>query len=143
MKEQTEIISSNEVKLTRIDLGKKQKRENERKCRDEQVQIEAKIKQLQEEKREESDLERSLLDDIDRMSREHREVEYIISEAKYKKGELSKRYEDEFRKENEFSKTINNLESELHNLKLQINQRSAIHQYQPIHRPNSNNNGKY
>ena len=90
MKEQTEIISSNEVKLTRIDLGKKQKRENERKCRDEQVQIEAKIKQLQEEKRKESDLERSLLDDIDRMSREHREVEYIISEAKYKKGELSK-----------------------------------------------------
>ena len=143
MEEQTQIISSNKMRLTRIELEKKQKLENERKCRDEQVKIEAKIKQLQEEKREESDLERSLLDDIDRMSREHREVEYLISEAKYKKNELSKRYEDEFRKEKEFSQTVNNLELELHTLKLQINQRSEIHQYQPRNRPNSNNNGSY
>ena len=143
MEEQTQIINSNNIKLTNIELEKKQKLENERKCRDEQVKIEAKIKQLQEEKREESDLERSLLDDIDRMSREHREVEYLISEAKYKKNELSKRYEDEFRKEKEFSQTVNNLELELHTLKLQINQRSEIHQYQPRNRPNSNNNGSY
>jgi chromosome segregation ATPase len=136
MEEQTEIISSNEMKLTRIELEKKQKR-------DEQEQIEAQIKQLQKEKREKSELKRFLIDDIDRLSQEHRDVQSLISQSTYKKNELSKRYEDEFGKEKEFSQTINNLESELHNLKLQINQRSAIHQYQPRHRPNSNNNGKY
>jgi DNA gyrase/topoisomerase IV subunit A len=61
MEEQTEIISSNEMKLTRIELEKKQKR-------DEQEQIEAQIKQLQKEKREKSELKRYLIDDIDRLS---------------------------------------------------------------------------
>ena len=145
MKEQTEIISSNEVKLTRIDLGKIQNQENERKCRDEQVQIEAKIKQLQEEKREKSDLGRSLQDDIDRMSQEHRNVQFLISQSTYKKNELSKRHEDEFKKKEEYSRKINNLKLELAKLELQINRRSENLQNQPKHRqrPNSNDNGKY
>ena len=79
MEEQTEIISSNEMKLTRIELEKKQKR-------DEQEQIEAQIKQLQKEKREKSELKRSLIDDIDRLSQEHRDVQSLISQSTYKKN---------------------------------------------------------
>jgi chemotaxis response regulator CheB len=105
MEEQTEIISSNNMKLTNIELEKKQKLENERNCRDEQEQIEAQIKQLQREKRKKSELERSLNGDIDRLSQKHRDVQYLISQSTHKKNELSKRYEDELGKEKEFSQT--------------------------------------
>ena len=131
------------MKLTRIHLKKKQKQENERKCRDEKEQIKANIIQLLKEQREKSDLERSLLDDIDRMSQEQSDVQYLISQSKYKKNEISKRYEDEFGKEKECSQIINNLQLELYQLELQINQRSENLQYQPRHRPNSNESGKY
>jgi ABC-type phosphate transport system auxiliary subunit len=84
MEEQTQIINSNNIKLTNIELEKKQKLENERTCRDEQEQIEAQIKQLQKEKRKKSELERSLIDDIDRLSQEHRDVQCLISQSTYK-----------------------------------------------------------
>jgi hypothetical protein len=48
----------------RLELEKKQKQETELKYRDEREQIEAKIKQLQEEISNKCDLERSLRDDI-------------------------------------------------------------------------------
>ena len=145
MEEQTQIISSNKMKLTNIELEKKQKLESERNCRDEQEQIEAQIKQLQKEKRKKSELERSLIDDIDRLSQEHRHVQFLISQSAYKKNELSKRHEEEFKKEKKYSHKINNLELELGKLELQINSRSENLQYQPRHRqrPNSNENGKY
>lgn len=149
IEEQREIINSKEVKLTRIDLEKKQKQENERKCRDEEEQIEAKIIQLQKEKRAKSDLGRSLREDIDRMSQEHLEVQYLISQFTYKKNELSKRYTGESEKEKECSQTIYNLQIELHKLELQSKQRSANRHYDldrgqiPRQRPNGNENGKY
>jgi DNA-directed RNA polymerase alpha subunit len=79
MEEQTQIISGNKMKLTRIELEKKQKR-------DEQEQIEAQIKQLQKEKRETSELKRSLIEKIDRLSQEHRDVQFLISQSTYKKN---------------------------------------------------------
>jgi chromosome segregation ATPase len=136
MEEQTQIISGNKMKLTRIELEKKQKR-------DEQEQIEAQIKQLQKEKRETSELKRSLIEKIDRLSQEHRDVQFVISQSTYKKNELSKRHEEEFKKEKKYSHKINNLEFELGKLELQINPRSENLQYQPRQRPNSNENGKY
>ena len=138
MEEQTQIISGIKMKLTRIELEKKQKR-------DEQEQIEAKIKQLQKEKRETSELKRSLIEKIDRLSQEHRDVQFVISQSTYKKNELSKRHEEEFKKEKKYSHKINNLEFELGKLELQINPRSENLPYQPKHRqrPNSNDNGKY
>ena len=143
MEEQTQIISSNKIKLTNIELEKKQKLENERNCRDEQEQIEAQIKQLQKEKRGKSELKRSLIEKIDRLSQEHRDVQFLISQSTYKKNELSKRHEEEFKKEKKYSHKINNLEFELGQLELQINPRSENLQYQPRQRPNSNENGKY
>ena len=145
MEEQTQIINSNNIKLTNIELEKKQKLENERNCRDEQEQIEAQIKQLQKEKRKKSELERSLNGDIDRLSLEHRDVQYLISQSTHKKNDLSRQHEDEFKKKTEYSQKINNLELELAKLELQINRRSENLQYQPKHRqrPNSNDNGKY
>ena len=143
MEEQTEIISNNEMKLATIDLGKKQKQENERKYRDEAEEIEAKISQLQKEKREKLYLARSLLDDIDRMSQEHRDVQYLISQSKDKKNEISKQYKDKSGKKSECSQTIKNFQLELHKLELQINRRSENLKYQPLYRPNSNKKGKY
>ena len=145
MEEQTQIISSNNMKLTNNELEKKQKLEEERNCRDEQEQIEAQIKQLQKKKRDKSELERSLNGDIDRLSQKHCDVQYLISQSTHKKNEFSKRYEDELGKEKEFSQKINNLKLELAKLELQINPRSENLPYQPKHRqrPNSNDNGKY
>ena len=83
MEEQTQIISSNNMKLTNIELEKKQKLEKKRNCRDKQEQIEAQIKQLQKEKRDKSELERSLNGDIDRLSQKHRDVQYLISQSTF------------------------------------------------------------
>ena len=143
MEKQTDIIADIEKELTRLELEKKQKRENERKCRDEREKIETKIQQLQKESNEQLDLERSLLDDIDRMSQTERDVQYLISQSKCKKNEISKQYKDESAKERECSQTINSLQLELHKLELQINRRSENLQYQPRQMPNSNENGKY
>ena len=143
MEKQTDIIADIEKELTRLELEKKQKRENERKCRDERKKIETKIQQLQKESSEQLDLERSLLDDINRMSQTERDVQYLISQSKCKKNEISKQYKDESGKERECSQTINSLQLELHKLELQINRRSDNLQYQPRQMPNSNENGKY
>ena len=87
--------------------------------------------------------ERSLRDDIDRMSQEERDVQDIISQYKCKKNDISRRYDYESGKERECSQKIKNLKLELHKLELQINQRSENPQYQPRQMPNSNENGKY
>jgi chromosome segregation ATPase len=143
MEKQTDIIADIEKELTKLELEKKQKRENERKCRDKREKIEAKIQQLQKESSEQLDLERSLRDDIDRMSQTERDVQYLISQSKSEKNKISKQYKDESGKERECSQTINSLQLELHKLELQINRRSENLQYQPRQMPNSNENGKY
>ena len=74
MGKKTDIIAAIEKELTRLELEKKQKRKNERKCRDEREKIEANIQQLQKESIEHLDLERSLSDDIDRMSQTERDA---------------------------------------------------------------------
>jgi chromosome segregation ATPase len=138
IEKQTDIIADSEQKLTRLELEKKQKQENELKYRDEREKIEVKIKQLQKESSNKCDLERSLHDDIDRMSQAERNLQYLISQSKCKKNEISKQYKDESGKERECSQTINSLQLELHKLELEIN-----FQYQHRQRPYSNENGKY
>jgi chromosome segregation ATPase len=49
MEKQTDIIADIEMELTKLELEKKHKRENERTCRDKREKIEAKIQQLQKE----------------------------------------------------------------------------------------------
>ena len=139
----TDIIAAIEKELTRLELEKKQKRENERKCRDEREKIEANIQQLQKESIEQLDLERSLRDDIDRMSQTERDPQYQISKTRCEKNKVSRQYNDESGKKRECSQTIISLQLELHKLELQINQRSENLQYQPRQMPNSNENGKY
>ena len=143
MEKQTDIIADIEKELTKLELEKKQKRENERKCRDEREKIETKIQQLQKESSEQLDLKRSLRDDIDRMSQTERDVQCLISESKSEKNKISKQYKDESGKERECSKKINSLLLELHILELQINRRSENLQYERRQMPNSNENGKY
>jgi chromosome segregation ATPase len=79
IKKQTDIIADSEKKLTRLELEKKQKQENELKYRDEREKIEAKIKQLQKESSNKCDLEKSLRVDIHRMSQTERNLQYLIS----------------------------------------------------------------
>ena len=143
MEKQTDIIADIERELTKLELEKKQKRKNERTCRDKREKIKAKIQQLQKESSEQLHLERSLRDDIDRMSQTERDVQCLISESKSEKNKISKQYKDESGKERECSKKINSLLLELHILELQINRRSENLQYQPRQMPNSNENGKY
>jgi chemotaxis response regulator CheB len=51
MEKQTDIIADIEKELTKLELEKKQKRKNERTCRDKREKIKAKIQQLQKESR--------------------------------------------------------------------------------------------
>ena len=138
IEKQTDIIADSEKKLTRLELEKKQKQETELKYRDEREQIEAKIKQLQEEISNKCDLERSLRDDIHRMSQTECNLQYLIFQSKCTKREISKRFQDESLKDRKCSQKINSLQLELHKLELQIN-----FQYQPRQWANSNENGKY
>jgi chromosome segregation ATPase len=85
IEKQNDIIADSEKKLTRLELEKKLKQENEQKYRDEREKIEVKIKQLQKESSNTCDLERSLHDDIDRMSQAERNLQYLISQSKCKK----------------------------------------------------------
>ena len=138
IEKQNDIIADSEKKLTRLELEKKQKQENELKYRDEREKIEVKVKQLQKESSNKCDLERSLHDDIDIMSQAERDLQYIISQSKCRKKEMSKRHQDESLKERKCSQTINSLQLELHKLELEIN-----FQCQHRQRPYSNENGKY
>ena len=138
IEKQNDIIADSEKKLTRLELEKKQKQENELKYREEREKIEANIKQLQKESSHKCDLERSLHDDIDIMSQAERDLQYVISQFKCNKKEMSKRLQDESLKERKCSQTINNLQLELHKLGLEINV-----QCQHRQRPYSNENGKY
>jgi chromosome segregation ATPase len=138
IEKQNDIIADSEKKLTRLELEKKLKQENEQKYRDEREKIEVKIKQLQKESSNTCDLERSLHDDIDRMSQAERNLQYLISQSKCKKKEMSNRHQDESQKERKCFQTINSLQLELRQLELEINFR-----YQPRQRPYSNENGKY
>jgi hypothetical protein len=52
MEKQTDIIADIEKELTKLELEKKQKRKNERTCRDKREKIKAKIQQLQKESSE-------------------------------------------------------------------------------------------
>jgi chromosome segregation ATPase len=124
IEKETDSIADSEKELTTIKLEKEQKKTNERKCRDEAEQTEAKIKQLQKESSVKRKLERSLRVDIDRMSQEERDVQDLISQSKCKKIDISRRYDYESGKERECSQTIKNLKLELHKLELQIYKRS-------------------
>ena len=140
IKKQTDSIVDSEKELTKINLEKTQKQKNERKCRDEGEQIEAKIKQLEKESSVKKELERSLRVDIDRMSQEEHDVQDLISQFKCKENDISRRYDYESGKERECSQKIKNLKLELHKLELQINQRSEHIQCQHRQRPTSNEN---
>jgi len=138
IEKQTDIIADSGNKLTRLELEKKQKQETELKYRDEREQIKANIKQLQKESSNTCDLERSLRDDIHRMTQTERNLQYLISQSQRTKREMSRRHQDESLKEKKCSQTINRLQLELHKLELQIN-----FQYQPRQWAYSNENGKY
>ena len=76
IEKQTDIIADSGNKLTRLELEKKQKQETELKYRDEREQIKANIKQLQKESSNTCDLERSLRDDIHRMTQTERNLQF-------------------------------------------------------------------
>jgi hypothetical protein len=88
--------------------------ETELKHRDEREQIEAKIKQLQEEISNKCDLERSLRDDIHRMSQTECNLQYLIFQSKCTKREISKRFQDESLKDRKCSQKISNVFLMLH-----------------------------
>jgi hypothetical protein len=72
----------------------------------ERDKIEANIQQLQKESIEQLDLERSLHDDIDRMSQTERIAQYQISKTRCEKNKVSRQYNDESGKKRECSQTI-------------------------------------